>query len=225
MRYLSIQGNMVEKRKKLSIQKPTFFIDNEARRMVENPTDPMSPIKIYKTIRNLCHPTQEYVFCAPANKKLTKEFKSCDLNYKFDGGKRLGINTIGDFCKHIRNRCELEDFVDAKSGNHAWRAWMITKLSNDDSVNDRSLMSYSRHTNPVSAIPYKRKSENSDAKFQKAIQPVKLPSQRTIRRHKQAEKNAQKKDPEKVPVQKPKKMIKSSIRTRQQKKEAESKKK
>ena len=82
---------MVEKRKKLSIQKPTFFIDNEARRMVENPTDPMSPIKIYETIRNLCHPTQEYVFCAPANKKLTKEFKSCDLNYKFDGGKCLGI--------------------------------------------------------------------------------------------------------------------------------------
>ena len=63
---------------------------------------------------------------------------------------------------------------------------MITKLANDDAVNDLELLSYSRHTNTNSSLPYKRSTENSRANFQKALQTVKLPSTRTVRRQKYA---------------------------------------
>ena len=178
---MQVGGQLQQKARKLSVSNDTYLTDKDARRVVHNPDDPLSPYGLFLIIRKMSHLDQEYVFCHDmtlAHNKLLVSFDKRFLQVKYDPRERMGEKTIGNFAKVLNKRCRIPNFQ--KFTNHCWRTWMITRLANCASVNDNESMSYSRHSSATSQLPYVRRGENSSVAFQKALQTVKYPSGRSI---------------------------------------------
>ena len=187
--YLEVLGNLETKKKKLSLNTPTFYSDSESRRVIDNPNDILSPCSLFKKIRKLAHPNQEYVFCHTMTKSVKKKLELIDIAWRtveYDSSRRMGATTIGKFCKIINERCKIKD--SGMYSNHDWRTYCITRLNNDPGVSMAEQISFSGHASVTSSKPYLRKGENSNAAFQKAIHSVPLPSREKWRKMKKASK-------------------------------------
>lgn len=65
---------------------------------------------------------------------------------------------------------------------------MVGQLANNPNVNSSETMSFARHTNATSQLPYLRKGENSAANFQRALYDVPFPTKKEIKKAKTASK-------------------------------------
>jgi hypothetical protein len=181
--YLQVGGQLQQKTRKLSVSHDTFLTDRDARRVVHNPNDVLSPFGLFSIIRKKAHPDQEYVFChqiSTANCDLMASFDERFTSVQFDPRKRMGFSVIGNFAKVLNERCRIPDWQSYT--NHCWRTWMVTRLANDSAVSSQESLSFARHESATSQLPYVRRGENSRASFQKAIQTVNYPSNQNLKK-------------------------------------------
>jgi hypothetical protein len=61
MAYLELKGSVVTKRNKVRGSAPTLFDTRNARCLVDNPNDVLSPYRFYNLMRGLAHPYQEFL--------------------------------------------------------------------------------------------------------------------------------------------------------------------
>ena len=183
LEFLEVLGSAEHKTKKVGVNRATLYAEHDTRRIVDNPNDPISLVKIYKIYRGICHPDQRYVFCKRASQRLKHQFKVSRMPYLVDADFRVGVNVIGTFSKNLHKQCELgDDIIDKNCTNHSWRAYGITRLSNDHGVNNMMVMNHARHNNPTSQMPYVRTSHDGEKNLQRAIQHVQMPSVRELKR-------------------------------------------
>lgn len=93
--YLEVGMNMVDKTNKLSVSRPVFLLSQKARRVVDNPNDPLSIVKLYTMLCERAHPDQKYVHCAEASSKLKNQLtKGGFPNVAMDADKLLGKRKV-----------------------------------------------------------------------------------------------------------------------------------
>jgi hypothetical protein len=181
--YLQVGGQLQQKARVLSVSNDTFLTDRDARRVVHNPNDPLSPFLLFSRLRKITHPDQEYIFChelSSATRVLLTTFDERFEGITIDPRRHMGEKTISNFCKVLNKRIGMKEWE--KYTNHCWRSWMVTRLANNAAVSSQESLSFARHNNATSQLPYVRRGENSSYNFQKAIQTVKYPNARSLKR-------------------------------------------
>ena len=96
MKYLGIKGNLTHKTHQLSLQNPTIYNDKDARRVVYNPADPISPFKLARKIMTMVHPDQVYVFHTTLSESQLKTGRAMGVpkSVRYNLGRRMGLLTI-----------------------------------------------------------------------------------------------------------------------------------
>ena len=101
LRYLELLGT-ADKTHQLSVNHTTLNSELNARRIVDNPDDPMSLPKIFERLKALAGPGQTYVYCRPASEKRLKEFQTQGFpDARTDPDVRVGRNKISTVSKNI----------------------------------------------------------------------------------------------------------------------------
>jgi hypothetical protein len=97
MAYLELKGSKIDKNTRISGTQHTLYDTRNARRLVDNPNDILSPYKLFSLLRGFAHPDQEFIYCYVANRKLRAQYSllpDCK-GFQMDPTRRIGKNTIG----------------------------------------------------------------------------------------------------------------------------------
>jgi hypothetical protein len=97
MPYIEIKGSVVDKSNKIRGSNPTLYATKNARRLVHNPNDVLSPYGLYQMLRGFAHPDQEYIYCYKANEWLLGQYKSLPdcQGFQMNPTRRIGRNCVG----------------------------------------------------------------------------------------------------------------------------------
>lgn len=97
MAYLELKGSIVTKGNKIKGTSATLYDTRNARRLVDNPNDVLSPYRLYEIMRGFAHPDQEFVYCYKASQQLLEQYArlpECS-GFQMDPGRRIGKNSVG----------------------------------------------------------------------------------------------------------------------------------
>jgi hypothetical protein len=96
MAYLELKGSLVDKSNKIKGSAPTLFDTRNARRLVHNPNDLLSPYRLYLLLRGYAHPDQQFIYCYKGNAQLLEQYASLPEcgGYQMNPTRRIGKNSI-----------------------------------------------------------------------------------------------------------------------------------
>jgi hypothetical protein len=97
MCYLELKGSVITKGNKIKGCAPTLFDTRNARRLVHNPNDILSPYRLFLLMRGFAHPDQEFVYCYKGNHGLLEQYSSLPdcAGFQMNPTRRVGKNSIG----------------------------------------------------------------------------------------------------------------------------------
>jgi hypothetical protein len=97
MKFLELKGSLVDKSNKIKGSAPTLFDNRNARRLVHNPNDVLSPYRLYELLHGFAHPDQQFVYCYKGSRALLEQYESLPecCGFQTDPTKRIGKNSIG----------------------------------------------------------------------------------------------------------------------------------
>jgi hypothetical protein len=97
MAFLELKGSLVTKGLKIRGSAPTLHDTRNARRLVHNPNDILSPYRLYDLLRGFAHPDQKFVYCYKANEGLLRQYQSLPAcrGFQTNPERRIGKNSIG----------------------------------------------------------------------------------------------------------------------------------
>jgi hypothetical protein len=202
MPFLELKGSVVDKSNKIKGCAPTLYETRNARRLVHNPNDVLSPYALYQKLRGFAHPDQVFIYCYKANRGLLDQYESLPdcQGFQTNPTRRIGKNSIGkvrlsnqlvlskysinpprplstQFCVKLNEKAKIENGHVFR--NHCWREFGLGTLANSN-VSIAEQMKFSRHSNPSSHIAYVRAGHNSDFAFQKVISGAPMPNKKLI---------------------------------------------
>jgi len=97
MAYLELKGSLIDKGNKIKGSAPTLYDTRNARRLVHNPNDVLSPYRLYALLCGFAHPDQEYIYCYKGNRELLDQYSSLPdcRGFQMNPTRRIGKNSIG----------------------------------------------------------------------------------------------------------------------------------
>jgi hypothetical protein len=97
MPYLELKGSLVTKGNKIKGSAPTLFDTRNARRLVDNFNDPLSPYGLYELLRGFSPPDQEFIYCYKANRDLLDQYSRLPdcRGFQTNPTRRIGKNSVG----------------------------------------------------------------------------------------------------------------------------------
>jgi hypothetical protein len=104
MPYLELKGSIVTKGHKIKGSAPTLFDTRNARRLVDNFNDPLSPYALYQLLRGFSPPDQEFVYCYKANRDLLLQYSRLPdcAGFQTNPTRRIGKNSVGKVRANLR---------------------------------------------------------------------------------------------------------------------------
>ena len=97
MAFLELKGSLIDKSNKIKGSAPTLYDTRNARRLVHNPNDILSPYRLYELMRGFAHPDQDFIYCYKGNDDLLDQYRSlpdCG-GFQMNPTRRIGKNSIG----------------------------------------------------------------------------------------------------------------------------------
>ena len=176
MQYLEIDASFASKTNALTVSNPCLLVEAGCRHVVLNSDDDISPLKLFRRIKEHCDPRQEYIFChvlSKAQKKTLSGIKGQE-HIEYNWQRRMGITSISKFCRVLNQRRQIPGVEECT--NHTWRSWMVTRMNNKKGVSMAAKLAHSRHRTPQNQLAYDRENEESEVNLQVALQEVPIPN-------------------------------------------------
>jgi hypothetical protein len=97
MAYIELKGSVVDKSNKIRGSNPTLYDAKNARRLVHNPNDVLSPYALYQRLRGFAHPDQQFIYCYKASEGLLAQYESLPdcAGFQMNPIRRIGKNCVG----------------------------------------------------------------------------------------------------------------------------------
>jgi hypothetical protein len=97
MPYLELKGSVITKGTKIKGSAPTLFDTRNARRLVDNPNDVLSPYRLFHLMRGFAHPDQEFIYCYKGSRELLQQYSRLPdcAGFQMNPTRRIGKNSVG----------------------------------------------------------------------------------------------------------------------------------